>query len=403
MNRYGAYIHEDVSAEPQGTGLLSGLAFAVKDVFDIQGHTCAAGNPDWRKTHAAARGHAAVIRTLLRQGARLRGVTHTDELMYSLNGINHHYGTPVNPNAPDRIPGGSSSGSAVAVASHSADFALGTDTGGSVRIPSSFCGIYGIRPTHGRISAEGVIPLAPSFDTVGWMANTAERMFEIGRVLLDDASAVGEGVPFRSVYVPGDVWSFADPGAMKESDPLVKAIAGMVERSGKIILSDEGYNDWMNAFRVLQGLEIWQCHGEWIRASRPKFGPGIAGRIAWASKLKAGDHEDAFRLRREVRERLVERLGEDSLLLIPTAPGPAPHLGGSTEELELFREKMLSICCIAGLSGLPQINIPVRVPGKPPIGISLIAGTDQDLRLLAFVHEIAREASNLLGTERGPA
>lgn len=170
------------------SGPLSGLSFAVKDVFDIKGNTSGAGNPDWLRTHPPAESTAPALLALLQRGAALEGTTQTDELMYSLNGENAHYGTPINPVAPDRIPGGSSSGSAVAAAAGLVDFAIGTDTGGSIRIPSSYCGLYGFRPTHGAVSTEGLIPLAHSFDTVGWMSRDVNILLKTGCVLLKKTS-----------------------------------------------------------------------------------------------------------------------------------------------------------------------------------------------------------------------
>jgi amidase len=385
----------NVAAGPTGSGVLDGLVFAVKDVFDIAGHVSSAGNPDWLSTHAPAVKHAKAIRLLLAEGASLRGATHTDELMYSLNGINAHYGTPDNPAAPDRIPGGSSSGSAVAVASSSVDFALGTDTGGSVRIPSSFCGIYGFRPTHGRVSADGVIPLAPSFDTVGWMSRSAGLLRLVGSVLLGGPSSARAG--FRSMLYPEDIWGLAYPETRELLKPAVRKVTEMLGSVRTMVLATEAgsITDWMNAFRHIQALEIWQTHGEWIRKMQPRFGPGIAERFQWASSLVASEHADAFLLRLQVRERMNQLLGHDGIMVIPTAPGFAPLLDMPLEELEIFRGRMLSINCITGLSGLPQVHLPVKAAADadasdtPPIGISLIAGSGQDERLLAFAETIA--------------
>ena len=162
--------HATARLDGAPAGPLAGLRFAAKDLFDIEGHVTGAGNPDWLALHAPATRTAPVVRRLVDAGASMVGKTHTDELSRGIFGENAHYGTPVNPKAPGRVPGGSSSGSAAAVSGGLVDFALGTDTGGSVRIPASFCGIYGIRPTHGRLPLDGVVGQARSFDTVGWFA-----------------------------------------------------------------------------------------------------------------------------------------------------------------------------------------------------------------------------------------
>ena len=133
-------------------GALSGLTFAAKDIIDVEGHITGCGNPDWLRTHEKALRTAPCIRRLIEAGATLVGKTVTEELATGLTGENIHYGAPINVNAPGRVSGGSSSGSAAAVAAGLVDFSLGSDTGGSVRAPASFCGIYGVRPTHGRVS-----------------------------------------------------------------------------------------------------------------------------------------------------------------------------------------------------------------------------------------------------------
>ncbi len=171
---FGAFVaRPPCGRDPTGRGPLSGLTFAVKDFIDVAGCRTGGGNPDWLAGHPVAARSAAVVETLLGAGARLVGKTNMDELAFSLEGANAHYGTPVNPVCPDRLPGGSSSGSAVAVAAGLVDFALGTDTGGSVRVPASFTGIFGFRPTHGRVSTVGVAPFSPSYDTIGWLARDA--------------------------------------------------------------------------------------------------------------------------------------------------------------------------------------------------------------------------------------
>jgi len=149
--------HDAVTLAGAPDGPLAGLRFAVKDVFDIAGRVACCGNPDWLATHAPAARTAPAVQRLLDAGADLAGMTITEELVMGMTGENPFYGAPVNVNAPGRVCGGSSSGSAAAVAAGLVDFALGSDTGGSVRVPSSFCGLYGIRTTHGRLPVAGVL------------------------------------------------------------------------------------------------------------------------------------------------------------------------------------------------------------------------------------------------------
>ncbi|MBW4085786.1 amidase [Paenibacillus sp. S150] len=385
---FGAFIEPDLVAAGSETGALAGLAFAVKDVFAVAGHRSSAGNPDWLRTHQPSLTHAAAIRKLLQSGASLRGAAHTDELMYSLGGENYHYGTPVNPRAEGRIPGGSSSGSAVAVASGSVDFALGTDTGGSVRVPSSYCGVYGFRPTHGAVEMEGVIPLAPGFDTVGWIADSPELLLRAGEVLLGGAAPGSRDGTMGTLHIVPEAWALAgaeSTAGLKRGLRRLEAGAG---RSGAAEIAPEGLKTWMDVFRELQGAEIWATHGAWIERVQPLFGPDIAARFAWAAGLAGQDHSRAQAMRAEIAARLRQLLGEDGCLVLPTVPGPAPLRGGDLAQLELNRSGAMMLSCIAGLAGLPQVTLPISGPGGLPLGLSVIGGHGQDLRLLSWVRGV---------------
>ncbi|WP_338540794.1 amidase family protein [Paenibacillus tundrae] len=409
QDQWGAFVDATVQIPSTGTGELDGLTFAVKDVFDIQGVTSGAGNPDWLRTHEAADSTAPVLLSLLASGARLTGTTQTDELMYSLNGENAHYGTPINPLAPDRIPGGSSSGSAVAAAAGLVDFAIGTDTGGSVRIPSSYCGLFGFRPTHGAISAEGVIPLARSFDTVGWMSQSSKILLDVGKVLLknksvslQDAELSVEANAISGAYDASNVkptfsrFLIADEAwSLPEENDRSTLLAKLYElpnwkqgtTSVQLTAPTESLADWSAAFRALQGLEIAHEHSDWLIKERPTFGPGIAERFEWACTLEASAHTTESDLRTRIRSSLVELLGEDGLLAIPTAPGPAPLLGLQGAQAEAYRAKTMQLSCIAGLTGLPQVTVPVIREDGLPIGLSFIGGVNTDLKLLRWMAE----------------
>src|SRR5215468_9547236 len=211
MNEFGAFVPGPrAQLESTASGPLDGLTFVVKDLIDVEGHVTGAGNPDWAARQAPAATSAPVVERLLRAGATLVGRTVTDELAFSLEGENHHYGTPVNPRAPERLPGGSSSGSAVAVAAGLADLGLGTDTGGSVRVPASFCGLYGWRPSHGRVSMDGVVRFAPSYDTVGLLARDAGRLQLAAQCLLGTPAATASG---HRLLLAMDAFALAEPEA----------------------------------------------------------------------------------------------------------------------------------------------------------------------------------------------
>jgi len=378
-NKYGAYMNPELTINAANDGDLKGMTFAVKDVFHIEGHTSSAGNPDWLKTHEPAKATASSLQKLVNNGAALKGTTITDEIMYSLNGENFHYGTPVNPADENRIPGGSSSGSAVCVAAGLADFAIGTDTGGSVRIPSSYCGIFGIRPTHGLVAIDGVIPLAKSFDTVGWMAKSADTLLKVGKVLIDKAP---ESAAFTEFIFAEDAWGLADEKAVSLLKDLLEKKAAVTSST---VLAEKGLEEWKEVFRILQGNEIWQEHGEWIKKENPAFGPGIKERFEMASRITEEEVGAAAEKREEIIGEMQELLKENTILIIPTAPDVSPLLNLPTADLEKKRSQTLQLCCIAGLSGLPQVNVPLANIDGAPIGVSFIAGKNQDIRLLQWI------------------
>ncbi len=343
------------------------------------------GNPDWEHTHPPATQTAPVIRTLLDAGATLVGKTHTDELAYSVNGENAHFGTPVNPRAANRIPGGSSSGSASAVAGGVVDFAIGTDTAASVRLPASYCGLYGIRPTHGRLSPTGYVPLAPSFDTVGWLADSPELLRDVGRVLLAPETACS--APVTSL-VAESAFELCDRPVRAGLERAIGRIAGHAPVEPVAWQPDLGA--WSATMRILQAFEAWQAHGEWIAETQPGFGTAIGERFAWASTVTAAQYESALSACREARAYLDDILGDDRVLLWPTTPCIAlpPHL--DAEALEPIRQRILPLTCVSTLGGLPQVTMPVGQVDDCPIGLSLVAPRGRDFETLERVIELAR-------------
>ncbi|MFN7086669.1 MAG: amidase [Burkholderiales bacterium] len=383
----GAFCrHTHVALQGSGAGPLAGLTMGVKDLYDIAGHKTGFGSPAWLATHEAARATAPVVRQLLDAGADLVGKTQTDELAFSLNGENAHYGTPVNVNAPGRIPGGSSSGSAAAVAGGLCDFAIGTDTGGSVRAPASFCGIYGMRPTHGRISLAGVCPLAASFDTCGWFAREAALLERVGRVLLGAAAAPAPG----RLLLAADAFALAGDAVTRALQPAVDRISALLGKAEPVTVSAEGLPQWFEVFRVLQGAEIWAQHGEWVRRVQPAFGPGIRERMQWVSTLAAREVEEAGVRREDIVRRMAALLAGDAVLVLPTVPGIAPLRNTPPAELDDFRSRAMSLLCIAGLARLPQISLPLGTLDGCPLGLSLIARRGGDEMLLALAREAGR-------------
>ena len=384
----GAFCrHTHVELRGADTGPLAGLTFGLKDIYDVEGHKTGFGSPDWLATHDAARATSSVATRLLDAGATMVGRTHTEEMAFSLTGENAHYGTPLNPAAPGRVPGGSSSGSAAAVAGGLVDFAIGSDTGGSVRAPASFCGIYGIRPTHGRIPLDGVLPLAPSFDTCGWFARDAALLARVGDVLLCGTPAS----PGR-LLVADDAFAFAMPGAAEALMPAVQRVSELLGAARHVTVSTEGLHAWFDVFRTLQYGDIWETHAEWVTRATPTFGPQIAPRFAAVAKVDPVQVAAMRVVQADIRERLDVLLDDDAVLLLPTVPDVAPLLGAAPEDTVNFRERALSMLCIAGLGGLPQVNLPYAALNGLPLGLSMIAARGNDEMLLMIARELERAA-----------
>ena len=381
---YNAFCrHTHVALDGAPDGPLHGLSFAAKDVFDIAGHRTGNGNPVWLETHEPAGRTASAVARLIEAGARLVGKTHTDELAYSLNGENIHYGTPVNPRAPGRIPGGSSSGSASAVAGGLVDFALGTDCGGSVRLPASYCGIFGIRTSHGLVPADGVVDLAASFDTVGWFARDARMMQRVGDVLLPASS----GFAPRRLLIAADTFRFAGPEVETALGAAVARLKAALPDHRDVSVYTGEPGAWPAIFRILQGDEIRRRHSAWIDAHDPGFGPGIAERFRWTRTIDPAEVERMRPLRENVARHMDALLGDDAVLCLPSAPGIAPKLATPADELEVFRSRAFGLLSIAGLARLPQLSLPFGTLADCPIGVSLIAPRGADGGLLRFVAE----------------
>src|SRR5262245_12475470 len=298
MRELGALCEENAGeADPTGSGPLNGLTFAVKDVFDVAGQRTGFGQPTWLATHAPAETTAPAVGRLLAAGARMIGRAICDELTYSLDGENVHYGTPLNPACPEHVPGGSSSGSASAVAGGLCEFSLGTDCAGSVRIPASFCGLYGMRPTHGRVPLEGAAPFAGSFDTAGWLARDADVLELVGRTLLAERSTdapgnsrlPGERQPRPHGLIARDAFAVAGPLAATALQSAVERVAGELAAAEEVTIAEEGLGRWVESFRVIQAFEIWRSLGAWVTEHRPALGPGIRERIAWAATVTDED------------------------------------------------------------------------------------------------------------------
>jgi amidase len=375
----GAFCsHDSVRLGPSKEGPLSGSEFAAKDVFDVAGHVCCAGNPDWLTSHDPAGATATSIERLLGAGATLAGKARCDELTYSVTGRNAHYGTPTNPRAPDRLPGGSSSGSASAVAGGLVEIALGTDTTGSIRTPAALCGIWGLRPTHGGTPSAGVLPLAPTFDTVGALTADPRLLRDTYEVLLDSRAVMPN---WERVIQPEDAWALADPAVGEVLAERAASLRRDLSRERPVI-AEEGLAAWSGAVSTLQAHEIWGVFGGWVERVNPDLGPGVGQRMQGAREVT---EEQASRARESCEafgRRVRDLLGDDGVLVIPTCPTVSPHKDVPEEALTDWRSRVMRLTAPANVSGLPQLAVPAAEVDGLPVGISLIGPPDSELALI---------------------
>ncbi|HEX2135260.1 MAG TPA: amidase [Microvirga sp.] len=368
-------------------GPLSGLSFAAKDLFDVAGYPTSGGSPHLLAMSGVKTRTAPTVQVLLDAGARFVGKTITDELAFSLNGKNAHFGTPVNGAAPDRIPGGSSSGSASAVSNGLCDFALGTDTAGSVRGPANHCGLFGIRPTHGRISLEACLDLAPSLDTCGFFAGDGDTFVQVAAVLLGEDPAPLPAAP--RLLIAADAFTMLDKEVRGALAPAVQRLEAELGTATMREAADEGFEPLYWALRFIQGREAWTVDGPMIERYRPPLGPGVAQRFAFARAVTDAQVAEAQAVRDRFTQRFKALLGGDGVLILPTMPDIAPLLTDGEEALEEYRTKALNLLCLSGLAGVPQVSIPLASRDGAPLGLSLIGPAGSDLSLVRLAARLA--------------
>jgi amidase len=381
-------------------GPLTGRTFAVKDLFDVAGISTGAGNPDYLAEAAPAAGHAPAVAALLAAGADLVGKTVTDEFAFSLQGTNPHYGTPRNPADPLRVPGGSSSGSAAAVGAGLVPIALGTDTGGSVRVPASYCGVLGLRTSHGRISRDGIFPMAPSLDAVGPFARVPADLRAAWYALRDGApagawadsqagasAAPGPGVsrPVTEFVVLTELTDLLDATARPGFEAAVASLAATLA----VPVVTRPAPTWFDvaalrsAFRTIQLREVWSQHGGWYRAHAGSFGAGVGSRLAAAAAVTAGQAQQARDERASFAAAFGSWLGAGTYLVQPAAAGPAPLI--TSADTERLRMRTHGLTAPAGLSGAPALSLPLARSAGLPLGVCVVgrSGDDDALAELA--------------------
>jgi len=379
--------------KPYSQGVLDGLSFAVKDNIDIKNQTTGYGSPGWVETHDKPVVNAICLEQLLCEGGICKGKTKSDELAYSLIGVNSFYGTPVNPKAPDRIPGGSSSGSASAVASGLVDFAIGTDTGGSVRIPACNCGIWGYRPSHGAISVAGVLPLAPSFDTVGILSHNGQVLEKVMNVLLAEGCPQSNTVP--SLCFVNDVFQISDDTIVQTTKKVLNEITcnfkSQTLKMSEITGLNTNLNDLFLQLGFLLSTEIWNTFGSWVKSRRPELSSGVEYSLHnYAESAKREDIQKILSAKKLFQNSLNKFLCAGNVLCFPTSADIAPRLEEITPDFLAgdYIPKAMSVNAISCLSCTPQITIPITEAGGIPAGLSFIAGYGQDLMLVDLCRKI---------------
>ncbi len=387
--RGSCFVPHDLKSPIEGArgGPLAGLTAAVKDMYDIIGERTGGGSPEWLAAQQPATVHAAAVANILDAGATVIGKTVCDEFFYSVTGANAHYGTPANPRAPGRLPGGSSAGSAAATAAGRCDFALGSDTGGSVRVPAAFCGVYGIRPTHGRVDLRGAMPMAPSFDVGGWFARDPGGFRRVGEVLLEGG---GMNAPARKLIVAEDAFAEADPEVAALLRDALARMADALPKPEPAKIAPDGLDPWREAFRIVQARETWTNYGGFIEKNRPKLGPGIKERFAFAATVTEQAAAAARRTRNIAQDQIRRAVQPGTIVALPTAPSIAPLADAPADALDSFRLRVMRLTCIAGVSGEPQVTIPIGTVAGCPVGLSFIGWEGADEALLDLAIALAR-------------
>ncbi|RLP77395.1 DUF3225 domain-containing protein [Mycetocola tolaasinivorans] len=377
------------------SGALSGERIAVKDLFAVAGQRIGAGVPAYLAEDAVEPEHAPALAALLSAGAEVTGIAQTDEFAYGLSGTSGPHSPAANPAAPGRLPGGSTSGPAVAVASGQASIALGTDTAGSIRVPAAYQGLWGLRTTHGLVSRTGVLPLAPSFDSVGWLTREPGLL---RRVLA--ASVPGPDTPSARVTEVITVPSLLRGVECSVATALFAAFATLGELGYSTTSTElDRLDEVPEVFRLVQAGEAHAAHGEWVAAHPGALQPAVAARFRAAAELDPEVIAGARVHQTELRGLLNEALG-DRLLLIPTTPGPAPRVDIPPAELDAVRVATLRLTTIASLTGRPALAFPVPgTPASPPIGLSLIGPPGSEHTLLDLADSLTRQLTTSFDRE----
>jgi amidase len=373
-----------VRLEGSADGPLAGTTFVCKDMFAIAGHTSSFGHRRWRETHSPSPTTAPAVDALLGAGARMEGLAKLDQLAYSMIGNAGEGEPPLNPTALDRFCGGSSSGPASAVAGGLCDFGVGTDTGGSIRVPAACCGLFSLRPTHGRLDADGVLPLAPSFDAVGLLARDPTLLRAAFAAML--GAAAPPQPPLERVLLPIDGFDGLDPAvaaAVSAHASTLGARGIEVEKASFERFASPAVAD---LFSRVQAREIWATHAGWVAENLRLLAPDVAARMERAellSRSSAGEIAADLQMLDDYRGEYDELIVPGTAILLPVTPGPAPLRVAGAEELQAFRVGSLRWTAPASLTGSPQVVVPVLDGAGASHGVGLLGARGEDVSLLA--------------------
>lgn len=387
-----AFVRDNhIALEGSGHGPLQGLVFAAKDVFKIKGSTYGNGHPTWLVTNEPDDFTSSAIVKLLDAGADLVGKTVCDELCYSISGENWHYGSPIHPFDARRFVGGSSSGTGAATAGGLVDFAIGSDCLGSVRVPASYTGLYGIRPTYQRVSNDGEAPYCESMDVLGYVAKEPDVFLKVSEILLGEDPIK---TTFKRLWIAKDCFNIVDTDYQNTLNPVVNWLKENFQQTEDVIVAPEGLEEWVNVFRYVQGYEVWESYGGWVNKYKPQISRGVSDRLKWASTISKRQYEEAKAKRQMIIEYFDKRLDDDTILCLPTVSSIAPLRTATFEEINKVRSESSQLLCISPLTGTPQVTLPLGEFEGLPYGLTFISKSGTDLALVKLALELSKSYLN---------
>ncbi|WP_051067798.1 amidase [Marinobacter santoriniensis] len=366
-------------------GELAGLPIALKALFDVQGEVTHSGSRWWSE---AASTDAVIVSRLRRAGAVITGHTNMTEFAYSGLGLNPHYGTPLTPLAPGRISGGSSSGSAVAVAAGMAAAAIGSDTGGSVRIPAAFCGLVGFKPSQYRIPRQGIFPLSDSYDSIGPIARSVGCCARLDAVLSGTPFQPGQRTDVRGLrfVVPRNyMMDDMSPGIARAFD---RSLQRLREAGATVVEASVPVLDRLPELLAGGGLtaaEAFFRHRDWLGKHGDEYDPLVKSRIERGALISAADYQALLHLRAESMSRADAFLSDYDGLLAPTVPIEPPLLRDLADDRVYGHTNLLVLRnpTVANVLDLCAITLPNHAPDELPSGLMMIGRNGTDRQVLA--------------------